>query len=181
MTIPSVVGVGSDQHVAVSDAEYSTARWKLTPGQRKLTLAAHVVVSVGLFGVYAAMLMLGIAGATAADPETSRSAFKAMSILKNAVPPGAVGVVLTGVALSLGTTWGLFRHLWVVAKLVLTVAALPISILLVFPSIQRASAAPPSEPAPPMLLVATGLVALMLGAATVIAVYKPWGLIAQRR
>jgi hypothetical protein len=53
------------------------------------------------------------------------------------------------------------------------VAALPISILLIFPSIQRAIAAPISEPAPVVLVVATGLVALALGAAAVIAVYKP--------
>jgi hypothetical protein len=165
----------SDTH----ESEVRSPRRRLSPGQRKLALATHVVISVGLFGVYAAMLMLGIAGAAAADPELSAASYRAMSILKNLVPPGALGIVVTGVVLSLGTSWGLLKHLWVVVKLVLTVAALPISILLVFPSIQRAIADPTSESAPLTLMVAAALVALALGAATVIAVYKPWGLVAR--
>jgi hypothetical protein len=68
-----------------------------------------------------------------------------------------------------------------VVKLVLTVTALSISILLVFPSIQRAIADPPAEAAQLMLVVASGLVALSLGTATVIDVYKPWGLVARGR
>ncbi len=170
-----------DRRSDTAELEKDARRWRMSPSQRKLVLAAHVVISVGLFGVYAAMLVLGIAGATAADRESSSSAYRAMGILKNLVPPGAIGVVLTGVVLSLGTSWGLFKHLWVVVKLVLTVAALPISILLVFPAIQRAISDPASESAPLTLLVATGLVALSLGAATTIAVYKPWGLVARGR
>src|SRR5215207_9430328 len=77
--------------------EGGARRWRLSPGRRKLVLAAHVVISVGLFGVYAAMLMLGVTGATASDPKTSVAAYRAMDILKNAVPPGAVGVIVTGV------------------------------------------------------------------------------------
>jgi hypothetical protein len=170
-----------DRRPETSEFEGGAPRWRLSPGQRKLVLAAHVMISVGLFGVYAAMVILGVAGATASDPETSGAVYPAMSILKNAVPPGAVGVVVTGVVLSLGTSWGLFKHLWVVVKLILTVAALPISILLVFPSIQRAIADPTAGAAPLMLVLASGLVALSLGTATVIAVYKPWGLVARGR
>lgn len=170
-----------DRRSDTADLEDHPRRWRLSPSQRKLALASHVAISVGLFGVYAAMLMLGIAGATAADPESSSSAYRAMSILKNLVPPGAIGIVLTGVVLSLGTNWGLFKHLWVVVKLMLTVATLPISILLVFPSIQQAISASSSESAPLTLLVATGLAAVLLGAATVIAVYKPWGPVARGR
>jgi hypothetical protein len=181
MTTESAAHALLDRHPETSTPVHDTPRWRLSTGQRKLVLAAHVAISVGLFGVFAAMVMLGVAGATASDPETSGAAYRAMSILKNAVPPGAVGVVVTGVVLSLGTNWGLFKHLWVVVKLVLTVAALPISILLVFPSIQRAIADPAAEAAPLMLVLASGLVALLLGSATVIAVYKPWGLVAPGR
>jgi hypothetical protein len=181
MTMETAADALLDRRPEIDELEGRSPRWRLSTSQRKLTLAAHVVISVGLFGVYAAMLILGIAGATAADPEVSGAAYRAMSILKTAVPPGAIGVVLTGVILALGTTWGLFKHLWIVVKLVLTVAALPISILLVFPSLQQAIAAQTSEPAPLVLVAATGFVALSLGAATVIAVYKPWGPVARRR
>ena len=155
--------------------------WRLSSSQRRFVLAAHIIISVGLFGAYAALLMLAVAGAMTTDPVTSSAAYGSMGILKGAVPPAAIGVVVTGVVLSLGASWGLFTHRWIVVKLVLTVAALPVSILLVFPSIQQAMAAPAPTPAPPMLVAASGLVVVMLGAATVIAVYKPWGLIARGR
>ena len=181
MTTETAAHALLDRRPDTDNVQGGAPRWRLSPGRRKLVLAAHVVISVGLFGVYAAMVMLGVAGAAATDYEASGAAYRAMSILKNAVPPGAIGVVVTGVVLSLGTSWALFKHLWVVVKLVLTVTALPISILLVFPSIQRAIADLASESAPVMLVVASGLVALALGAATVIAVYKPWGLVARDR
>ena len=37
------------------------------------------------------------------------------------IVPLVAGSLLTGLVQSLGTTWGLFRHYWVVAKLLLTV------------------------------------------------------------
>lgn len=181
MTTEAAAPTRLDKRLGASDAKSRPLGWRLSTGHRKLALSAHVVISVGLFGIYAAMLMLAIAGATTADPETSRAAYRAMGLLKGAVPLGAVGVVVTGVVLSLGTSWGLFQHLWVVAKLVLTVAALPISILLVFPSIQQAIAVHDPGPAAPSLLAASGAIVLMLGAATVIAVYKPWGTITRAR
>jgi hypothetical protein len=166
------------------------ARWSLSPGQRKLALAAHVVVSVGLFGVYAAMFALATIAATTSDPETTGAAYRSLGLLKGIVPPAAVGVIVTGAILSLGTSWGLFKHLWIVVKLGLTVAALPVSILTVFPAVQRAITAtsragaiatPDLGDAPLVLTAASGAVVLMLGAATVIAVYKPWGLIGRAR
>ncbi len=60
--------------------------WRLSPSQRRFVLAAHIVISVGLFGAYAAMLMLAVTGAMTADPETSSVAYRAMGILKGAVP-----------------------------------------------------------------------------------------------
>jgi hypothetical protein len=37
--------------------------------------------------------------------------------------PLCLAALLTGIVQSLGTTWGLFRHYWVVTKLLLTVLA----------------------------------------------------------
>src|SRR5260370_22872415 len=39
------------------------------------------------------------------------------------IVPFALGSLLTGIVQSLGTTWGLFRHYWIVTKLLLTVLA----------------------------------------------------------
>ncbi len=164
--------------------------WSLSPRRKKAVLAAHIVVSVGLLGIYAAMLLLGAVAATTPDPETSSAAYRSMGVLRGTVPPGAVGVLATGVVLALGTSWGLFKHRWVVVKLALTLAALPVSILVVFPAVRQAIdatsraaplAVPDSGGAPLVLIAASGAIVLMLGAATVIAVYKPWGTIARGR
>jgi hypothetical protein len=166
-----------------------TAR-SLSPRQRKLALATHIVVSVGLLGIYAAALILGTVAAATPDPETSSAAYRSMGILRGVIPPAAGGVVVTGVILALGTTWGLFKHYWVVVKLALAVAALPVSILVVFPAVRHAIAATsPAAPltapdlgsAPLLLIAASGAIVLMLGAATVLAVYKPWGAIRRAR
>ncbi len=165
-------------------------RWSLSPGQRKAVLAAHIVVSVGLLGIYAARLLLGAVAATTPNAETASAAYRSLGILRGVIPPAAVGVLITGIGLALATSWGLFKHYWVVVKLALTAVVLPVSVLIVFPSVQRAMAAtspaaPLSAPdlgsAPLWLIAACGVIVLMLGAATVIGVYKPWGAIARRR
>ena len=40
------------------------------------------------------------------------------------VIPGAMGCLLTGLVYCIFTRWGFFRHFWVAAKLVLTIAAI---------------------------------------------------------
>lgn len=45
------------------------------------------------------------------------------------IVPLAVGSLLTGIVQALGTTWGLFRHYWVLLKLLLTVLATVILLL----------------------------------------------------
>jgi len=166
------------------------ARWRLSPRWRKLVLAAHIVVAVGLLGIYAAMLILGTVAAATPEPETAGAAYRSMGILRAVIPPAAGGALVTGVILALGTSWGLFQHSWVVVKLALTAAALSVSIFVVFPAVRQAIAAtsaaapltaPDAGSAPLLLIVASGVIVLMLGAATVIAVYKPWGAIRRAR
>jgi hypothetical protein len=96
----------------------------MTPGLRKLVLTTHITVSVGWLGAVAGFLVLSIAGLTSRDAETVRGAYLAMNLTAwFAIVPLAFGSLLTGIVQSLGTTWGLFRHYWVVAKLYSTVVA----------------------------------------------------------
>ena len=173
-----------------SDPANHPSGWRLSPGRRKLALATHILISVGLFGIYAVMLILGTIAAATPDPETSRAAYRSMGILGGVIPPAALGALGTGVILALGTPWGLFTHSWVVVKLALTVVALPVSIGVVFPAVRQASAAtsgavpltaPDAGSAPLLLVAASGAIVVMLGAATIIAVYKPWGAIRRAR
>ena len=153
----------------------------LSPGLRKLVLAGHVLVAVGWFGVVVAKLVLEITAATAPDREVPGAAYLFMEIFDRALfPPLAVGTILTGVVLAVGTAWGLFRHYWVVAKLVLTVAVIVTGVVFVGAWVEEARVAA-SGPAAVRLVYASLAHLLMLGAATVISIYKPWGRIGPDR
>jgi hypothetical protein len=168
-----------------------SAGWSLSPRTRKLVLAAHIVVSVGLLGISAALLILGSVAALTSDPETARAAYRSMGIFtRGVVQPGAILAIVTGVILSLGTKWGLVKHYWIVAKLVLTAAAILVGMLVIGPNVQKAitltsGGAPVVAQAwgsTKLLLAAASMAnVLMLGAATVISVYKPGGQIRRRR
>jgi uncharacterized membrane protein len=96
----------------------------MPPGVRKLALVAHVICSVGWLGTVVAFLMLAIAGLRTDDVEQARSAYLAMKLVAwFAIVPACVAAFVTGLVQSLGTSWGVIRHYWVIAKLVLTIVA----------------------------------------------------------
>jgi uncharacterized membrane protein len=96
----------------------------MTPRLRKFVLTAHITSSVGWIGAVVAYLALVVATQTSRDAQTVRAAFIAMEpITWFALVPLAFASLLTGLIMSLGTPWGLFRHYWVLAKLLLTVLA----------------------------------------------------------
>lgn len=102
----------------------------MTPGVRKFALTAHVSASVGLLGSIAAFLVLALSGLNSPETQTVRAAYLGMDLLaKFIIVPLAFASIATGVIQSLGTPWGLFRHYWVVVKLLVTVFAT--SILLI--------------------------------------------------
>jgi hypothetical protein len=96
----------------------------MTSGLRKFALTAHVTSSVGLLGSVAGFLALAVAGLTGQNVQIVRAAYLAMELIaRSVIVPLAFASLLTGVIQSLGTPWGLFRHYWVVVKLLLTVFA----------------------------------------------------------
>lgn len=96
----------------------------MRPWLRKLVLSIHLTVSVGWIGAIAAYLALDVATVTSDDPDTLRAAYAGMDlIVQSVVIPLAIATLATGITISLGTRWGLFRHYWVVISLVLTVLA----------------------------------------------------------
>jgi hypothetical protein len=96
----------------------------MSPGLRKFALALHLTVSVGWIGAVAAYIALDVAAATSRDEPTLRAAYLAMeSIARYVIVPLAFASLLTGLVMSLGTKWGLFRHYWVLISLLLTVIA----------------------------------------------------------
>lgn len=89
---------------------------------RKLVLTAHVVCSVGSLGGVITFFVLAVAGLVSQDTHIVRGAYTSMEITaKLVIMPLIFGSLLTGLVQSLGTTWGLFRHYWVLIKFLLTV------------------------------------------------------------
>jgi hypothetical protein len=96
----------------------------MTPRLRQFALTAHVTSSVGWLGAVAGFLALAVAGLTSRDAQMVRAAYLATELITwFVIVPLAFASLLTGLIVSLGTQWGLFRHYWVVVKFVLTILA----------------------------------------------------------
>ena len=97
---------------------------------RKLALTVHLLSSVGWIGAVIAYLALGVSAVTSVDAEKVRGAWIAMELTGwYVIVPLAVAALLTGLVISLGTSWGLFRHYWVVISLALTTLSTVILLL----------------------------------------------------
>ena len=96
---------------------------------RRVMLAIHVATSVGWIGAVAAFAAVAVFGAAATDA-TSRGVYAALEVMMWVVIVPFAGLSLvSGVVQAVGTQWGLFRHYWVVAKLLLTVVATALLLL----------------------------------------------------
>jgi hypothetical protein len=160
---------------------------RLPPRWRNLLLTVHIVVAVGVLGTDLVLLTLGTTALVSRDPELIRASYMAMGLLADAVlVPLALAALLTGILLGLGTAWGLTRHTWVLAKLVLTIATATAAVLVLRPALNRAAAQ--ALQVPLAELPATGIgqagvvmtvapvgALLVLVATVTLAVVKPWG------
>jgi hypothetical protein len=153
----------------------------MPPRLRKFALTAHVTTTVGWLGAVVVFLALAVVGLTSQDSQTVRGAYLVMEPAAWFVlVPLAFASLLTGIVQSLGTMWGLFRHYWVLFKLLITIFAT--IVLLVYMQTFRFMAGVAADPsadlgvvrnASPALHAALGLLVLLV--ATVLAVYKPRG------
>jgi hypothetical protein len=158
----------------------------LPPRLRKLALTAHVTASVGWLGAVLAFLALSVTGLTSQDPQTVRGAYLVMEPTAWAVlVPLSLASLLTGLISSLGSTWGLFRHYWVLFKLAINLVATIVLLLYTqtLAYLAGVAAEPPlpsrelhglRDPSPTMHAAAA---LLLLLAATTLAIYKPRGMI----
>jgi hypothetical protein len=153
----------------------------MTAGIRKFALTVHIIASVGWIGAVVAYLALGIAAVTNQDVQTVRAAWIGMEVTGwFAIVPLAVAALLTGLVMSLGTKWGLFRHYWVLITLVLTTLS-TVVLVLHMPTVtiladvaQEANGADLAALGGDLVHSGIGLVVLL--AITWLNVYKPRGL-----
>ena len=151
---------------------------------REFVLTAHVTSSVGFLGAVAAFMALAIAGAAGRDAQMVSACSLAMELVTSfVIVPMCFASVLTGLVQSLVSPWGLFRHYWVVVKLLLTMLSTAVLLVHTKPIGVMARIAAGAEEAGAdlaglrfQLVVASGAALLVLLAATVLSIYKPQGM-----
>lgn len=154
----------------------------MTPRLRKFALTAHVVASVGWLGAVVCVLALAVTGLVSDDAETVRAVYPALEVTAWLVLlPFALASLLTGIVQSLGTKWGLFRHYWVVVKLVINVLATVVLLLYTETLAYLADEAAMTDVALSELrslspVLHAGAALLLLVVATVLAFFKPSGM-----
>jgi len=146
-------------------------------------LTAHVTFAVGWLGAVAGFLALAVAGLTSQDAQLVRAAYLAMALTARfVIVPLSFAPLLTGPVLSLGTPWGLFRHYWILVKLLITILSTLILLVHMQPisHLARVAAEGPLSSAELRLqiqmVVAAAAALLALLVATGLAVYKPRGM-----
>lgn len=155
----------------------------MSPGVRRLALTAHVVSSVGWLGAVAAFLFLAIAGMTTSDALMVRADYLVMeSITLFVIVPLCLASLVTGLVSSLGTPLGLFRHYWVLMKVLMTVPATIVLFIHLRPiglvtHVAGERALSSADLGLQIQMVAAAAAAvLVLLVATAVSVYKPRGL-----
>ncbi len=157
----------------------------MTPDLRKFVLLAHVTSSVGWLGAVAGFLALAVAGLVSEDAQRVRAAYLAMELTAwFIIVPLSLASLLSGLVQSLGTVWGLFRHYWVLFKLLINVFATVVLLMYMQTLGYFAGVAADMTLSSADLLALrslspvlhAGAALFLLLVATTLAVYKPRGL-----
>ena len=100
-----------------------------------IVVAVAVAVAVAWIGVNCAFLALDAVALTTDDGALVAACISAIVIIIPPVVPAlAVGIVISGVVLGLGTKRGLVRHRWVAAKLIIGAVLLVLVAILLLPN-----------------------------------------------
>jgi len=156
----------------------------ITRSIRNFGLTAHITFSVGWFGAVAGFLVLSITGLFSQNALIVRACYISMEMISwFVIVPACIASLLTGLWQSLATQWGLFRHYWIIAKLLLTIIATIVLLLHMQPISDLGEIALESPLSDGQLrglriqLTAdTGAALLVLLATITLSVYKPWGI-----
>ena len=159
----------------------------MTSQIRKLALTAHITSTLSWLGAIVGFLALAIAGVRSNDVQLVRGTYLSMELIGwYVLVPLCVASLLTGLMMSLGTSWGLFRHYWVVIKFVITIVSAVILFMYTQTLEQLGDLARNStlsvealRNGSPLLHSSAAIAALLVN--TVLSIYKPRGITAYGR
>jgi hypothetical protein len=128
-------------------------------------------------------MALVITGLTTIDNQLARGALLAMKLSAwYIIVPFCLASLLTGLLQAIKTKWGLFKHYWIVVKLLLTIIITILLLLHMQPitylaAVATAASFSNAQYATQLIDITAkaGASILVLVALTTISVYKPWG------
>lgn len=177
---------------AVEQAEGGSRRGalRLRPRTRKTLLTVHIVASVALLGEVWGLVVLNLYATLTSDTGLAHAAYRLMTVMifAGGIPLSLLSLA-TGVVLAVRSHWGLLRHAWVFAKLVMLIAVILIGMLLFRPEdaaaayaeYERGTGGLPSSAAAWRGTVAVGTQLALLITATALSVFKPRRELRRRR
>lgn len=102
---------------------------KQSVGMRKLLLAVHLLFSGILLGCTAVFVILDLTALFARDQMTLEACYRIMHLLsRTSLRASTIGSVVSGILLSVFTSWGLLKFRWIVAKEALSLPVLALGL-----------------------------------------------------
>jgi len=147
-----------------------TSGFRLRGRAHKAVLTAHVLASVGWFGIAVLVAFCAITASSAGDPDYADALYRVVETAPWLSIPVGLLAVATGVLLSLGTIYGFVRYWWVVTKIVIAVAVIVTDPLVLAAAARDALAGNADGVIQPAIAHC-----VMLAIATVLSVFKPFG------
>jgi hypothetical protein len=139
---------------------------------RRAVLTIHVIASVGLLGDCAAVLAINVRAATTGDPGLAAASYDLLAMFSVVFGiPLSMTALASGLALGLGTKWGVLRHRWVITKLLLLVSVVVAGALVIGPATGAMRDGDGGTQS--LLILASAYDVLALGLATALSVFKP--------
>jgi len=98
----------------------------------------HLLAVCCWFGGAASMLLLNLKSSVAVSEGVLYGINTASHLIDTWVIAafGALGCIITGIMYGIFTTWGFFKHKWIIGKWVITAAALTTAILFLGPAVE---------------------------------------------
>jgi hypothetical protein len=166
------VGIIVAEGTADMGIESSGARRFLPSRWRNALLTAHIMTSVGLLGDSAGFAAVAGRLAATTDPAARLELLRTLHMFSLVFGiPLSVGTLASGIALGLGTKWGVFRYPWVVAKLALVISVMLVGSFVIGPSVGAMLQG--SADLSHRLIAAASYDVIALGVATGLSVFKP--------
>lgn len=158
--------------VDLTTAAAPPRRRALPPRLRRVLLTVHIMGSVALLGDAAGYLAVAVRSATSTDPEVAAASWDILEMFSVVFGiPLTVTALLTGIALGIGSKWGVFRYPWVITKLLLTVSVMVVGGAVLGPGLELARAGVTNGEA--MVIAGAAYDIVALSVATALSVFKP--------